>query len=258
MIFKEGSHNQAIEILIFLYGITLGSFYNVVGLRVPNKQSIIRPRSHCTSCGHTLSLAELIPVLSYMLLRGKCRCCKASVSPLYPIFELLTGVLFVLCPLILGWRSELFVAWTLISLFMIITVSDITYMIIPNKVLLFFSGLLLVERIFIPLTPWWDSLLGAAVGFTLLLLIAIVSKGGMGGGDIKLFAVIGFAVGTKLVLTAFFLSTLFGAIGGLIGMLFGKVNKRKPIPFGPFIVIGTLVSYFYGNDLIDWYMQFFY
>jgi len=246
-----------IYLLIFLYGITFGSFFNVVGLRVPLKQSIIRPRSHCTSCGHTLTAMELIPVLSYVLLRGKCRCCKASVSPLYPIFELLTGVLFVASPLILGWSSELFVAWTLISLFMIIAVSDLVYMIIPDKVLLVFSGLLIMERIFIPLDPWWDSLAGAGAGFLLLLVIAVVSKGGMGGGDIKLFAVIGFAIGMKLVLTAFFLSTLFGAIGGLLGMLFGKVKKRKPIPFGPFIVIGTLISYFYGAELIHWYIGFF-
>ncbi|MFT8321644.1 MAG: prepilin peptidase, partial [Bacillus sp. (in: firmicutes)] len=192
-----------IYLLIFLYGITLGSFYNVVGLRVPKKESIVRPRSHCTSCGHTLTAMELIPVLSYILVRGKCRCCKASISPFYPIFELLTGLLFVVCPFILGWSSELFVAWTLISLFMIITVSDLVYMIIPDKVLLFFSGLLVIERFFIPLSAWWDSLAGAAVAFTLLLVIAIVSKGGMGGGDIKLFAVIGFVVGIKLVLVAF-------------------------------------------------------
>lgn len=246
-----------IYLLIFLYGITLGSFYNVVGLRVPVKKSIVRPRSHCSSCGHTLAAKELIPLISYILLRGKCRCCKASVSPLYPIFELITGILFVASPLILGWSSELFVAWTLISLLMIIAVSDIAYMLIPDKILLFFVFPLLIERILIPLSPWWDSLVGAVVGFVLLFLIAIVSKGGMGGGDIKLFGVIGLVLGTKLVLVAFFLSTLFGTVGGLIGMLFGKVKKGKPIPFGPFIVLGTLVSYFYGEKIIHWYLNIF-
>lgn len=246
-----------IYLLIFLYGITLGSFYNVVGLRVPLKKSIVKPRSHCSYCGHTLSMLEIIPVLSYMFVRGKCRCCKASISPLYPIFELLTGILFVLCPVILGWEAELFVAWTVISLMMIITVSDIQYMIIPDKVLLFFGSLLLVERIFIQLDPWWDSLLGAVVGFVLLYVISVVSKGAMGGGDIKLFAVIGLVLGAELVLLTFFLSTLFGTAGGLIGMFTGKVKKNKPIPFGPFIVIGTLISYFYGNSLINWYLNLF-
>ncbi len=246
-----------IYLLIFLYGIILGSFYNVVGLRVPLKKSIVKPRSHCSYCGHTLSMLEIIPVLSYMFVRGKCRCCKASISPLYPIFELLTGILFVLCPVILGWEAELFVAWTVISLMMIITVSDIQYMIIPDKVLLFFGSLLLVERIFIQLDPWWDSLLGAVVGFVLLYVISVVSKGAMGGGDIKLFAVIGLVLGAELILLTFFLSTLFGTAGGLIGMFTGKVKKNKPIPFGPFIVIGTLISYFYGNSLINWYLNVF-
>ncbi|HWJ79663.1 MAG TPA: prepilin peptidase [Niallia sp.] len=244
-----------IYLLIFLYGITLGSFYNVVGLRVPIKESIVRPRSHCSSCGRTLSSFELIPVFSYMFLRGKSTCCKASISPLYPIFELLTGVLFVLSPLLLGWRLELFVSWTLISLFIIIIVSDLKYMIIPDKVLLFFSALFIIERIFIPLHPWWDSLLGAVIGFVLLLVIAIVSKGGMGGGDIKLFAVIGFVLGTKLLFVAFFLSTLLGTLGGFLGMLTGAVKKGKPIPFGPYIALGTLLAYYFGADIIQWYLN---
>ena len=244
-----------IHLLIFLYGITLGSFYNVVGLRVPINESIVRPRSHCSSCGRTLSAMELVPVLSYVLLRGKSKCCKASISPFYPIFELLTGVLFVISPLLLGWSSELFVSWTLISLFIIITVADLKYMIIPDKVLLVFSVIFIIERFFIPLHPWWNSLLGAVVGFTLLLIIAIVSKGGMGGGDIKLFAVIGFVLGIKLLFVAFFLSTFLGTIGGLIGMALGKSNKKQPIPFGPYISLGTLIAYYFGNSIIQWYLN---
>ena len=141
--------------------------------------------------------------------------------------ESLTGILFVLAPLILGWQVELIVAWTLISLLIIITVSDIKYMLIPDKILVVFAGVFLVERIFIPLTPWWDSLLGAVIGFSLLLVIALVSKGGMGGGDIKLFAVLGLVLGTKTVLLAFFLATFYGAFFGLIGMLFKIVKKEN-------------------------------
>lgn len=244
-----------IYLLIFLYGITLGSFYNVVGLRVPINESIVRPRSHCSSCGRTLSAMELVPVLSYVLLRGKSKCCKASISPFYPIFELLTGVLFVISPLLLGWSSELFVSWTLISLFIIITVADLKYMIIPDKVLLVFSVIFIIERFFIPLHPWWNSLLGAVVGFTLLLIIAIVSKGGMGGGDIKLFAVIGFVLGIKLLFVAFFLSTFLGTIGGLIGMALGKSKKKQPMPFGPYIALGTLIAYYFGTLIIQWYLN---
>ncbi|MFB6467980.1 prepilin peptidase [Cytobacillus sp. Hz8] len=240
---------------LFIIGIILGSFYNVVGLRVPLKQSIITPRSACPNCHHQLTAIELIPVLSFIIQGGKCRQCRARISPIYPIVELMTGILFVSAPLVLGWTSELFVAWTLISLFMIIFVSDVHYMIIPDKVLLVFAGIFLVERIYIPLTPWWDSVLGAGVGFILLLLIAVISKGGMGGGDIKLFALIGFVVGTKILLLAFFLSTVFGAVLGLVGMLFKIVKKGKPIPFGPFIVMGTLTAYYFHFEIVHAYLN---
>ncbi|WP_040207783.1 prepilin peptidase [Neobacillus jeddahensis] len=242
--------------LIFIYGITLGSFYNVVGLRVPLNQSIVKPRSHCPTCNHTLTSIDLVPVFSYVFLRGKCRRCKAPISPFYPIVELVTGLLFVLAPIVIGWSYELIVAWTIISLMVIIFVSDIHYMIIPDKVLLFFGPVILLERIFIPLNPWWDTLAGAALGFGLLLVIALVSKGGMGGGDIKLYAVIGLVLGMKLVLISFFLATLFGACFGIIGMLMGKVKKGKPMPFGPYIGLGTIIAYFFGEPLLRWYIHF--
>lgn len=241
----------------FITSLMLGSFFNVVGLRVPLKQSIVKPRSHCPSCGHTLGPLELIPVLSYIIQGGKCRRCKASISPLYPIVELMTGVLFVFAPFVIGWVPELFIAWTLISLFIIVFVSDVKYMIIPDKVLLVFAVIFLLERIFLPLIPWWDSIAGAAAGFGLLLFIAVISNGGMGGGDIKLFAVIGFALGTKLVLLSFFFATLFGAVFGLVGRLIGKLEKGKPIPFGPFIGLGTLCAYFYGDTIVYWYLNSF-
>jgi leader peptidase (prepilin peptidase) / N-methyltransferase len=246
-----------VNFYIFLLGTLLGSFFNVVGLRVPLKQSIVKPRSHCPSCGHTLGPLELIPVVSYIIQGGKCRRCKASISPLYPIVELMTGVLFVFAAFAIGWTSELFIAWTLISLFVIVFVSDVKYMIIPDKVLLVFAVIFLLERIFLPLTPWWDSIAGAVVGFGLLLFIAVISNGGMGGGDIKLFAVIGFALGTKLVLLSFFFATLFGAVFGLLGRITGKLEKRKPIPFGPFIGLGTLCAYFYGDTIVAWYFNSF-
>ncbi|WP_318508192.1 prepilin peptidase [Bacillus sp. T3] len=247
-----------IHTLLFLYGITLGSFYNVVGLRVPEGKSIISPRSACPTCGHQLRASELIPVLSYLFQKGKCRVCQTGISPIYPAIELLTGILFATAPIVIGWTSELVIALSLISLFIVITVSDLAYMIIPDKVLLVFATFFLVERLLIPLTPWWDSLIGAVVGFVLLLAIALISKGGMGGGDIKLFALIGFVVGVKLVLLAFFLSTLLGAVLGLAGMALKLVKKGKPIPFGPFIAAGTMLAYYYGDDLINAYLQIFF
>lgn len=126
-------------------------------------------------------------------------------------------------------------------------------MLIPDKVLLFFAPLFIIERVLIPLDPWWSPIIGAAIGFGLLLLIAIISKGGMGGGDIKLFAILGLVLGWKLVLLAFFMSTLFGSIFGIIGLLIKKVERGKPMPFGPYIALGTIVTYFWGEALINWY-----
>jgi leader peptidase (prepilin peptidase)/N-methyltransferase len=243
----------------FMMGTVLGSFYNVVGLRVPLKKSIIKPRSSCSTCYTPLAPLQLIPVLSYFLSAGKCIHCKAHVSFIYPAVEFLTGSLFVLAPIVLGWEDELWVTWTLISLLMIILVSDLSYMIIPDKVVVFFAILLLLERLLIhQLSPWWDSLLGAAMGLGLLAIIILVSQGGMGGGDMKLFGVIGLVLGWKLVLLAFFLSTFVGTIVGVVGLFTGKVKRKHPFPFGPFIVIGSLLSYFWGTELIFWYIQTFY
>ncbi|WP_342432472.1 prepilin peptidase [Neobacillus sp. FSL H8-0543] len=243
-------------VFLFVYGLVLGSFFNVVGLRVPLKQSIVSPRSACPTCGHQLKPYELIPVISYLLQGGKCRGCQSRISPIYPFFELLTGILFATSPLVIGWSSELVIALTLISMFMIIIVSDIHYMLIPDKILIWFAGIFLLERIFLPLTPWWDSLLGAVTGFVLLLIVALVSKGGMGMGDVKLYALLGFVLGFKLVLLSFFLSTLFGAVIGGLALLFKIVKRRQPIPFGPFIAAGTLTAYYWGSDLIYIYVQF--
>lgn len=247
---------MAIHIYLFVLGLILGSFFNVVGLSVPAGHSFANRRSACPSCGRTLTFFELIPVFSYMLQVGKCRGCKARVSPLYPAVEMLTGVLFASAPIFLGWSGELLVGWILISLFMIIFVTDVAYMLIPDKILLFFIVIFIVLRVSLPLTPWWDSIVGAAVGFSLLLSIAVVSKGGMGGGDIKLFAVIGFVLGMKMVLLSLLFACLYGALLGIIGLLTGILKKKTLIPFGPYIVFGTLTAYFWGDSLLHWYVTF--
>ncbi|WP_081092509.1 A24 family peptidase [Peribacillus simplex] len=246
----------AIHIYLLILGLILGSFFNVVGLNVPVSHAFVNRRSACPSCGRTLKPLELIPVISYMLQGGKCRGCKARISPLYPVVEMLTGILFASAPIFLGWSGELLIGWTLISLFMIIFVSDVTYMLIPDKILLFFMVIFIILRVSFPLSPWWDSIAGAAIGFSLLLLIAVVSKGGMGGGDIKLFAVIGFALGTKLVLLSLLFASFYGALFGIIGMSSGVLDKKTVIPFGPYIVFGTLTAYYWGDYMVSLYASF--
>ena len=141
-----------------IFGLVFGSFYNVVGLRIPKKESIVTPPSHCVSCNRRLSAIDLIPVFSYVFLRGKCRTCGAKVSPIYAITELATGVLFAFATWKLGITWELLVALLFISLLVIINVSDIAYMLIPDKILLFFLPLLIIGRIVSPLDPWWATL----------------------------------------------------------------------------------------------------
>ncbi|OLN23537.1 prepilin peptidase [Domibacillus antri] len=245
------------HVLMFLYGLVLGSFYNVVGLRVPSGHSIVKPRSACPLCGRQLTAPDLIPVVSYLMLKGKCRKCGAPIPPIYPLIELLTGLLFMYAFLSFGFTVELFIALILISMLVIIVVSDLAYMLIPDKILCVFFVLFVIARFIQPLTPWWDSLAGAAAAFMLLLLVAVLSKGGMGGGDIKLFAVLGFAMGTKLVLLTFFLSCLIGAAAGLVFMMFGIVKPGKPMPFGPSIALAAMAAYFHGVGIINWYLTFF-
>ncbi|ARF16223.1 prepilin peptidase [Sporosarcina ureae] len=241
------------SMFFFLYGITFGSFFNVVGLRVPLKESIVSPPSHCTTCDRNLTAIDLVPVFSYVFLRGKCRGCKEKISALYPTMELITGVLFVCAYLYFGFQWELVVALLFISMLVMLTVSDLKYMLIPNKILLPFGIAIFILRFVSPLTPWWDSLLGAAIGFGLLLLIAIVSNGGMGGGDIKLFFVIGLVLGTMQTLVTLFLASLIGAIVGLIFLKKTKRGRKTPVPFGPSIAAAALIAYFYGAQLVSWY-----
>ena len=245
------------HIYLFVFGAILGSFYNVVGLRVPAGQSIVQPGSHCPNCQKQLRWTELIPIVSFLLQKGKCRSCQTTISPIYPFFEGLTAVLFTISPLLVGWSKELPMALALISLLVIISISDIKTMLIPNKVLVFFLIVFSITRFISPLDPWWDSLIGAAVGFGILLVIAIISKGGMGGGDIKLFGVLGLALGLSGTLLTLFLASFIGAAAGIVGLLTKKVKKGQPVPFGPFIAMGALLSFFFHEHILEWYLRFF-
>ncbi len=240
-------------VLFFFYGIVFGSFFNVVGLRVPKKESIVSPPSHCPTCNRKLGVFDLVPIFSYVFLKGKCKGCGSKISPLYPFMEMVTGCLFALSYYQLGFSAELVVALFFMSLLVIITVSDIAYMLIPDKVLLPFAVLLFGVRLFIPLEPWWDSVVGAVVGFLLLFLIAVVSKGGMGGGDIKLFFVIGLVLGTMQTLVTLFLAALIGSVVGVIVLKQTGQGRKTPVAFGPSIAVAAVIAYFWGAELVGWY-----
>jgi leader peptidase (prepilin peptidase) / N-methyltransferase len=240
-------------ILFFIYGLIFGSFFNVVGLRVPKSESIVTPPSHCTVCDRRLTFKDLVPVFSFVFLKGKCRGCGTKINWIYPVMELTTGVLFAFAFWKIGLSFELIVTILFISMLVIITVSDLAYMLIPDKVLLFFGVLLIIARAFSPLDPWWDSIIGAVGGFGILLLIAILSKGGMGGGDIKLFAVLGLVLGIIPTLLTLFLAAFIGAIVGVIHLRRSKQGRKTPVPFGPSIALAAIIVYFYGTQMLDWY-----
>lgn len=240
-----------------VFGLVFGSFYNVVGLRVPKKQSIAYPPSHCTTCDRRLTALDLVPVFSYLFLRGQCRTCGSKIHWVYPLMEAITALLFTAVFLKFGLTPELLVGLLFISLLVIITVSDIAYMLIPDKVLLPFAAVLLILRFVIPLDPWWDSIVGAAVGFSVLLLIAVLSKGGMGGGDIKLFLVIGLVLGTAGTLLTLFVASFIGTVVGIIILRIRKQGRKTPIPFGPSIALSAVLVYLWGEQWIGWYINSF-
>lgn len=241
------------DIGMALFGLVIGSFLNVVACRVPEGISIIRPRSRCPSCRMTLRPLDLIPVVSYIMLGGRCRYCGTSIASLYPLTEAGTAVLFVLAYDQFGISSELLIALPLFSILVVITHIDLRLKLIPDKMTfpgMVYFGLL---RIFFHPDPWWDYVLGFFIAGGLLWIIAVVSRGGMGGGDIKLMAMTGLAIGWKWALLAFFIATLVGGLVGVTLLLSRRAGRKDAIPFGPFLAIGITLAYLWGDAIWSWY-----
>ena len=250
--------NIILTIYFFIIGIVFGSFFNVIGMRVPQQKFLESQRSYCPNCKHTLTWYELIPIVSYIVQAGKCRKCKKKISPIYPLIELCTGILFAYSYYTFGYQLEMITALLLVSLLIIVVVSDLRYMLVPNTILLVFLPLFISMRILVPLDPWYDPIIGAVLGYVLLACIIILSRGGMGAGDMKLMAVLGVVLGWEGVLLTFFLASLYGTIISGILLIFHVVERTKAIPFVPFIAMGALTTYFWGNDLINWYVHNFF
>ncbi|WP_091228356.1 prepilin peptidase [Fontibacillus panacisegetis] len=242
---------------LFILGLILGSFYNVVGLRVPVRESIVHPPSRCPSCETRLKPFDLIPVISYLLSRGKCRHCCSRVSPLYPLGELATGLLFVWIYLNFGNSWETLTGLLLVSLSVMITVSDLKYMLIPNRILLVFTPFFLVLRLLYPLESIWLHFWGAIAGGGVLLFIVVITRGGMGSGDVKLFCLLGWVLGLYNIIPAFIIACLIGSVVGGGLMLFKLIKPKQPIPFGPFLLIGSLLSFTFGSTIISFYLSIF-
>lgn len=230
-------------IIFFIFGLIFGSFFQVVGLRLPKGESIIKPSSHCTNCNKNLKWYELIPIISYIFQGGKCRYCKKHISIKYPLYELLTGVCFALSYIVFGFSKELIIPITLISILIIVIISDIEYMVIPDEVL--FIGTITILFEILILQGWsnlFHSFLSGLLGFVLMYLIKIIGDfifkaESLGGGDIKLFFLLGLVFNFDTMIVIIFLASFFALPYAISIMLMRKDNI---VPYGPFISLTAI------------------
>ena len=249
-------------IVFALLGFTVGSFLNVCLDRLPRGESILNPPSHCQACHHRLAAKDLIPIFSYLWLRGHCRYCQAPIPKRLPWVELATGGMFAFLYASYGLTPKLGVMAFYSCLFIIIFVVDLEQGLILNKVVYPGMAVALLFALFLP-QPWITQLkfhgianfaVGGSIGFALLLLIAIISRGGMGWGDVKLAALIGLATGFPLVLLALLIGAIIGGLVAVALLIAKKRGRKEAIPFGPFLSLATLVTLLWGSSILDWYL----
>lgn len=248
-------------IILFILGAAVGSFLNVVAYRFPRGESFISPPSSCPSCGKRLQAVDLVPVLSYIFLRGSCRRCKARISVRYFFVEVITGLIFVVVPLFKGLNME--AAFYLFFLCLLLTVSlvDLEFHRIPNVFLM--TGLVggIILRVLNPasrnLEAWSDAGLGMLAGGGIMLVIYILGRGGMGAGDLKLMIVVGFFLGLQGTVLSLLAGFIMGGIFGLIMLILRKMSRKEMVPFGPFLSLGAAIMVFYGEQILSWYMNFY-
>jgi leader peptidase (prepilin peptidase) / N-methyltransferase len=239
---------------VFCYGLAIGSFANVCIHRLPLKKSVVSPGSHCPACSSGVRPLDNIPVISYIILNGKCRDCATRISPIYPIIETITGVLLLAGYLKFGLTFDFLVYAVLAPALVIITAIDIEHQIIPDVITL--PGIVLGLAVGTYTIGFAASLIGFFVGGGLFYSLAVLSNGGMGGGDIKYIAAIGALLGWQKVLLVIFIGSFLGSIVGIFQIAVQKKSRKSLIPFGPFLAAGTLITLFYGDSLIRLYLDY--
>lgn len=242
-----------LSIFIFILGLCIGSFLNCTVYRLEQKKKITG-RSFCPKCNHKLSWQDLFPVFSFIFLGGKCRYCKAKISIQYPLVEIGTAILFVL---LFSLQNILFSIFSLIivSFLIVIFIYDLKHYIIPDKVLYPAILITFIFRFFEP-SSLFNYFIAVFIAFGFFGLIFFVSKGKwMGFGDVKLAILMGLLLGVPNILLALYIAFFFGAIIGVIMMVAKRKSLKSEIPFGPFLIIGTIISMLYGNNIILWYLN---
>jgi len=253
-------------ILSGLLGVAIGSFLNVCSDRLPAGKSLVYPPSHCDACGHRLTAKDLIPIFSYLQLRGRCRYCRAPVPRRVLWVELGTGLMFTFLYGHYGLSVELAVTAFYGCLFLVLMVIDLEHKLILNKIVYPAAAAALIISAFLPQPgiisfPWPEfingavnSVIGGTIGLVLLLIPAVISRGGMGWGDVKMAGLVGLVTGSQLVLVALFLGVVLGGlVAGMLLLL--RIKKRKEaIPFGPFLSVATIAALVWGNEVLNWYL----
>jgi leader peptidase (prepilin peptidase)/N-methyltransferase len=248
-------------VVLALIGACVGSFLNVCIYRLPRRESLVWPASHCTSCGRTLSWYENVPVIGWLALRGRCRTCGERISIVYPIVEVVTAVIFVCGYLIYGWTPILAVRLAFACAMIVLFVIDLQHQILPNVITV--PGIVIgfVLSLFLP-PGWLSSLLGIALGGGVLLLIMEAyarARGfeGLGMGDVKMLAMIGAFLGWPLMLLTLVLGSLAGSVIGVGLMATRRGGMKTALPFGTFLAVGALVAAVTGDAILQWYLSLY-
>ena len=257
-----------IYLVLGLSGLCFGSFLNVVVYRLPRRLSLQKPPSSCPRCGKRLGAIELIPLAGYLLLRGRCRHCGAAISPRYPLVELTTALLFMAVYTRFGFTLTALAYLFLLYLLLGIALIDLEHHLVPNILVTvgLLGGVILqlpalavrwwpLPAALLPERAWTDALAGLLLGGGLMLVIFLVSRGGMGAGDLKLMALIGFFTGLRGTAIVMMLGFLVGALTGLLLMAMDRLKRKEAVPFAPFLALAALVNIFWGEQLWDWYIN---
>jgi leader peptidase (prepilin peptidase)/N-methyltransferase len=244
--------NVGAALVAFVPGLAVGSFLNVVTSRLPAGRSIVRPRSACPSCEAPIAARDNIPVLSYVLLRGRCRSCGAPISWKYPVVELLTASLIAACALVYGFTFEAAIAAFFCTVLVAVSVTDIERFVIPNRIVVPAAAVVLVaQTINEPSPEWFVAGFGAAL---FLFIAALVYPAGMGMGDVKLALLLGFMLG-RTVPVALMVGTIAALVPSIVLIArHGSAARKMRIPFGPFLAFGGIVALFFGDAIVDAYL----
>jgi leader peptidase (prepilin peptidase)/N-methyltransferase len=247
-----------VAVAVVLIGLVIGSFLNVVIARVPERRSLVHPRSACPGCGAMIAWYDNIPILSLLVLRARCRACAMPIPWRYPLVEAVTAGLFLAAYAAFGPTFDAVVAAVFLATLLAITMIDLEHQIIPDVISL--PGILAgcIASLASSRVSWLESVLGAALGAAIITVILLVGtwwagQQAMGGGDIRLAAMLGAFLGWKVLIFSLFLASFLGGIIGLVLLSTGLRGRKDPIPFGPFLALGGAAGLFFGERMVRWY-----